>query len=171
MINNELTTTAQTRHGLNPSTEESLPEVPLSGSGEVDRAVAAARAAFPPWRSLSWDERGGYLLQLADAIEANADLLRDLIVTETGKALQTASFEITLTIAHLRVTATLRIPTDLIEDTPERTVEVRYKPLGVGAAIIPWNFPLLLVRLPILYREKKKKKTKKIVPIRISFFK
>lgn len=144
MINNELTSTAKTLHGVNPSTEEALPEVPLSGKDEVDRAVAAAVAAFPTWRALSWEERGAYLVRLADALEANQDLVCDIDVAETGKPVQTAGAEMQMTLAHLRVTATLRLPDDVVEDTPEKTAVVRYRPLGACAAIVPWNWPLLL---------------------------
>lgn len=129
---------------MNPSTEEALPEVPVSGQAEVDRAVAAAKAAFPAWSALSWDERSAYLLKLADAVEANQDAITDLNVVETGKALSTAKFEMMLTLAHLRDTAKLRLPDDVIEDTAERTCLVRYRPLGPSAAIMPWNWPLLL---------------------------
>ncbi|KAF3764032.1 aldehyde dehydrogenase [Cryphonectria parasitica EP155] len=144
VINNELTSTAQRRHGVDPSTEEALPEVPVSGKAELDRAVAAAKTAYPAWRSLSWDERGSYLLKLADAIEANHDDFRDLDIAETGKPFQHANFEMVLVLAHLRGTESLRIPDDVVEDTPEKTMLVRYRPLGVGAAIVPWNWPLLL---------------------------
>ncbi|KAF3770756.1 hypothetical protein M406DRAFT_67132 [Cryphonectria parasitica EP155] len=144
VINNELTSTSQTCHGVDPSTEEALPEVPLSGKAEVDRAVTAGKAAYPAWRSLSWDERASYLLKLADAIEANHDGIRDLDVAETGKAVQNASLELVMVLAHLRGTAVLRILDEVVEDTAERTAVVRYRPLGVGAAIIPWNWPLLL---------------------------
>lgn len=129
---------------MDPSTEETLPEVPVSGQAEVDRAVAAAKAAFPAWSALSWDERASYLLKLADAVEANHDVIRDLDMAETGKPLSTASFEMTLTLAHLRDTAKLRLPDDVIEDSAERTCLVRYRPLGPSAAIVPWNWPLLL---------------------------
>lgn len=129
---------------MNPSTEEPLPEVPVSGQAEVDRAVAAAKAAFPAWSALSWDDRAAYLLKLADAVEANQDVITDLNVVDTGKAVSTAGFEMTLTLAHLRDTAKLRLPDDVIEDTAERTCLVRYRPLGPSAAIMPWNWPLLL---------------------------
>lgn len=129
---------------MNPTTEEALPEVPLSGEQEVNQAVAAAKTAFISWRALSWDERASYLTKLADAIEANFDVLRDIDVAETGKAFSTVNAEVGMTIAHLRSTATLRIADDVVEDTPERSAVVRYRPLGVGAAIIPWNWPLLL---------------------------
>jgi acyl-CoA reductase-like NAD-dependent aldehyde dehydrogenase len=129
---------------VNPSTEEPLPEVPVSGQPEVDRAVAAAKAAFPAWSALPWDERATHLVKLADAVEANHDALRDLDMAETGKPLSTASFELALTLTHLRDTAKLRLPDDVVEDSAERTCLVRYRPLGPSAAILPWNWPLLL---------------------------
>lgn len=138
MINNELTSTPQTRHGIDPSTEEPLPEVPVSGKPEVDRAVAAAKAALPAWRSLSWDERESYLLKLADAIEANSDDFRDLDVADTGKALQTSAMEIGMAPSHLRTTASLRIPDEVVEQTPEKTAVVRYRPLGVCECSTLW---------------------------------
>ncbi|KAL1873511.1 hypothetical protein Daus18300_003874 [Diaporthe australafricana] len=144
VINNELTSTAGTRHGVCPSTEDNMPEVPVSGQQEVDQAVTAARAAFPAWRSKSWDERGSCVLKLADAIEAKHDEIRDLLSKESGKAFSTANLEMQLALGHLRVTAGLRIPDETVEDTDERTAVVRYRPLGVGCAIVPWNWPLLL---------------------------
>lgn len=144
MINNELTSTTSSRHGTDPSTEEALPEVPLSGQEEVDRAVAAAVAAFPTWRALSWDERGSYLKKLADAIEANHDEIRDLLVKDTGKAFQTANVEMQYSIGHLRATSGLRIPEEKVVDDDDKVAIVRYRPLGVGCAIIPWNWPLLI---------------------------
>lgn len=144
VINNKLTSTSETRHGVNPSTEENLPEVPVSGQDEVEQAVTAARAAFPAWRSKTWDERSACVQKLADAIEANHDEIRDLLVNESGKAFSTANMEMQFAIGHLRVTSGLRIADETVEDTAERTAVVRYRPLGVGCAIVPWNWPLLL---------------------------
>ncbi|KAG8163674.1 hypothetical protein KVR01_006971 [Diaporthe batatas] len=144
VINNELKSTSEVRHGVDPSTEENLPDLPVSGQEEVDQAVSFAREAFPAWRSKSWDERGACVQKLADAIEANHDEIRDLLVNESGKAFNTANMEMQFAIGHLRVTAGLRIPDETVEDTAERTAIVRYRPLGVGCAIVPWNWPLLL---------------------------
>ncbi|KAF3768202.1 hypothetical protein M406DRAFT_75530 [Cryphonectria parasitica EP155] len=85
LIDNELASTPQTCHGVDSSTEEALPEVPLSGKPDVDRA----------------DKRSTYLLRLADAIEANHDGIRDLDVTETGKAVQNASLEIVMVLVQV----------------------------------------------------------------------
>ncbi|CAN8100959.1 unnamed protein product [Discula destructiva] len=144
VINNELTSTPETRHGIDPSTEAELHEVPLSGQEEVERAVASATAAFPAWRSLSWDERADCVAKLADAIEANHDDFRDLLVSESGKAVSTAGLEMQLTLGHLRATSALRLPDDIVEDNAERTAAVRYRPLGAAVAIVPWNWPALL---------------------------
>lgn len=144
VINNELKSTSEVRHGVNPSTEENLPELPVSGQDEVDEAVSFAREAFTAWRSKTWDERGACVQKLADAIEANHDEIRDLLVNESGKAFNTANMEMQFAIGHLRVTSGLRIPDETVEDTAERTAIVRYRPLGVGCAIVPWNWPLLL---------------------------
>lgn len=144
VINNKLITTQHAVHGVNPSTEEPLPDVPKSGQEEVDQAVEAGKTAYLSWRSLSWDERASYLIKLADAIEANYDTIRDLDATETGKPLATADIEMALTLQHLRETANLRLPDEVVKDTPEQSVVVKYRPLGVTAAIVPWNWPLLL---------------------------
>ncbi|KAH7058821.1 Aldehyde/histidinol dehydrogenase [Macrophomina phaseolina] len=144
VINNQLTSTAQTRHSIDPSTEEALPEVPVSTKAEVDEAIAHARAAFQSWRDVSYDERAALLLALADGIEANQQGFVDILIKESGKPAQTAGIEVAMTLGHLREIAKLRLPDEVIEDTDERSVVVRHTPLGVGVGIVPWNWPLLL---------------------------
>ncbi|KAK3986856.1 putative potassium-activated aldehyde dehydrogenase [Cladorrhinum sp. PSN332] len=144
IINNTPTSTTQTRNGINPSTEESLPPVPLSTREDVDRAVAAAKAAYPAWRDLTYDERAAYVLRYADAIEANIEGIKDILMREAGKPVGNASQELGFALMHLRQTATLRLEEEVIEDTEERTASVRYVPIGVGVGIVPWNYPALL---------------------------
>lgn len=146
VVNNQLKSASngKTRHSIDPSTEEALPEVPFSTKDDVDEAVNNARAAFPAWRDLSYDERAQKILALADGVEANQQAFQDLLVKESGKPAQTAGIEVAMTIGHLREIAKLRLPAETIEDTEERSVVVRYTPLGVGCGIVPWNWPLLL---------------------------
>ncbi|KAK4231436.1 putative potassium-activated aldehyde dehydrogenase [Podospora fimiseda] len=144
VIINELTSTAETRHGINPSTEEALPPVPLSTQEDVDKAVAAAQAAYPAWRDLTYDERAKYILRYADAIEANLAGIQDILMKEAGKPVQNATQELGFALMHLRQTAGLRLPEDVVEDSEERTATVRYVPIGVGVGIVPWNYPALL---------------------------
>jgi acyl-CoA reductase-like NAD-dependent aldehyde dehydrogenase len=109
VINNELVGTATTRHTVNPSTEEPLWEVPVSTQEDVDRAVSAAKAAFPAWSKLSQDERAGYLNKFADAIEANTQSFAELLGKEVGKPPQAGGFELYLTMGLAREIPKLRL--------------------------------------------------------------
>ncbi|KFA76584.1 hypothetical protein S40288_09313 [Stachybotrys chartarum IBT 40288] len=144
VINNELTPTATTRRAINPSTEEPLWESPVSTKDDVDKAVSAGQAAYQSWRKLSFDERAAYLSKFADAIEANRQGFIDLLGKEAGKPPQAGAFELHLVMSLARETPKLRIPEEVLEDSPDRTAIVRYVPLGVGVGIVPWNFPLTL---------------------------
>ena len=136
--------TSSTRHGIDPSSEIALPEVPVSTSSDVDDAVKAARAAFPAWKRLSWDEREQYLLKFADAIETNKQGFVDMLVREAGKAVTTANVEVIKAVGTFRITAKLRLHEELVKEDEMHTAILRYLPLGVGAALVPWNAPLLL---------------------------
>ncbi|KAH7310531.1 Aldehyde/histidinol dehydrogenase [Stachybotrys elegans] len=144
VINNELVSTSTTRQAINPSTEEPLWDSPVSTQEHVDKAVSAARAAWPAWKKLSQDERAAYLNKFADAIEANQEAFVELIGKEAGKPPQAAGFEFFLTMASARETPKLRLKEEKPEDNEDRTAIVRYVPLGVGVGIVPWNFPLAL---------------------------
>ncbi|KAF5577363.1 aldehyde dehydrogenase (NAD+) [Fusarium pseudoanthophilum] len=144
VINNQLSSTPKTRRDICPSTEESLWESPVSTQDDVDRAVGAAKAAYPAWRKLSWEERASYLVKFADAIEAHKQEFVDLLGREAGKPPQAGGFELMLVMEHVRETPKLRIKEEKPEDNEDRTAVVRYVPLGVGVGIVPWNFPMLL---------------------------
>lgn len=144
VINNKLVSTVNTRHAIDPSTEKPLPESPYSTKEDVDEAVTKAREAFPAWRDLSYDERAQLLLKLADGIETNQKGFLELLIKESGKPAQMARIEVAMSITMLRETAKLRLPDEVIEDTDERSIAIRYVPLGVGCGIVPWNSPLIL---------------------------
>ncbi|KAL2276372.1 hypothetical protein FJTKL_00965 [Diaporthe vaccinii] len=145
VIDNELSATAKTTRAVNPSNEEQLAEVPVSTQEDVDRAVAAAKAAFPSWSALSQDDRAAYLAKFADAIEANQEGFAPLLGKETGKPLQSAGMEFLFMIHQIRDTIKRhRLTEETIEDTDELSVVIRHVPLGVGVGIVPWNFPMLL---------------------------
>jgi len=144
VINNELKSTKTTRHSIDPSTGEALPEVPVSTKEDVDTAVSSARKAFKPWAKLGFDDRVKYILKLADAIEARFELFKKWLIMESGKPAQTATMEVGMAVAMLRGFTTLRIEPETIEDNEDRRAVLRYVPLGVGAGIVPWNWPLVL---------------------------
>ncbi|KAL8954699.1 MAG: hypothetical protein Q9193_007130, partial [Seirophora villosa] len=143
-INNELTTTAKTRHNINPATTQPNPEVPVSTQDDVDKAVAAARAAFKPWAKVPVEERGQKLRDYADAIEKYTDDFAMLLTSEQGKPLAQSVQEIGMATTWLRTFSTMKLPEEIVEDNEDRQVINRYTPLGVACGIVPWNFPILL---------------------------
>ncbi|MBN9694190.1 MAG: aldehyde dehydrogenase family protein [Zoogloea sp.] len=134
---------------VNPATGRPFATVAAGDAGHVDQAVAAARAAFPAWSALPDAERRAYVMRLADLLEANMPEFMELVTRETGKPLGGlnnvgAGMEVGGAIAWTRVTASLDIPVDVIQDNADARIEVHRKPLGVVGSITPWNWPLLI---------------------------
>ena len=134
---------------LNPATEEVIADVPDATREELDRAVAAARAAFPAWAAVSPDARRAALARLAGVVVANTDALARLLTAEQGKPHREAKAEVQGAAYWLSEVAKLDLPVTVNEDSPERYSETRHVPLGVVGAIAPWNFPLLLAMFKI----------------------
>jgi len=130
---------------LNPATEETLAECPRASRAQLDSAVAAAKAAFPGWSARPIDERRQAIARIADTIEANAADLARLLTQEQGKPIADATGEVMGMAAFFRYFATLDLPMKVIEDGEGRRVEAHRRPLGVIGAIIPWNYPLLIL--------------------------
>ena len=130
---------------LNPATEEVLVQCPRASKGQLDTAVAAAKAAFPAWAATPIEERRRLVGKMADAIEANAGELARLLTSEQGKPLADATGEVMGMAAFFRYLSSLDLPMRVIEDSGDRRVEAYRRPLGVIGAIIPWNYPLLIL--------------------------
>jgi acyl-CoA reductase-like NAD-dependent aldehyde dehydrogenase len=149
LINGRLVDGASTMEVLNPATEEVLSTCPRASKAQLDEAVAAAKAAFPAWAATPIDERRKALVAIADVIQANVADLGRILTQEQGKPLQDAMGEAFGASAFFRYFATLDLPAQVIEDSPEKKVEVRRRPLGVVGAIVPWNFPLILMAFKV----------------------
>ncbi|TAJ30303.1 aldehyde dehydrogenase family protein, partial [Bosea sp. (in: a-proteobacteria)] len=136
---------------INPATEEVLAVCPRASEAQLDAAVAAGKAAFPAWAHTPIAERRAMLLKLADALSARIDEFARLLTQEQGKPLSESTAEIAYTEAFVRHLAMLELEARLIEDGESRRVVMRRRPLGVVGAIIPWNFPVLIVafKLPL----------------------
>ena len=134
---------------INPATEEVLAQCPRGSKAQLNQAVAAAKAAFPAWSKTSMAERKKVLNAIADVVEANAAELARLLTQEQGKPLGDATAEAYGLAAFCRYFTSLDLLDRVIEDSEGRKVEVRRKPLGVIGAIVPWNFPLLLIGLKV----------------------
>lgn len=145
LINGELVVGDQSMDVLNPATEAVLASCPRASENQLNAAVAAAKAAFPAWSVTSIDERKRVVNTIADVIEANAAELAQLLTQEQGKPLADATGEVYGMAAFCRYFTSLDLPVEVLEDSDGKRVEAHRKPLGVVAAIVPWNFPLILM--------------------------
>ncbi|GAB4814563.1 hypothetical protein N2152v2_001609 [Parachlorella kessleri] len=134
---------------LDPRTEQEIIHIAEADSADVDKAVAAARAAFDegPWPRMGGAKRGRILNKLADLIEANADELAAIESLDNGKPLyMSKAADIPLTVACFRYYAgwTDKIHGKTIPTDSSHMVYTLHEPIGVVGQIIPWNFPLLM---------------------------
>ncbi|WP_327754563.1 aldehyde dehydrogenase family protein (plasmid) [Sphingobium sp. SJ10-10] len=129
---------------INPATEAVIAEIPNATRNDLNAAVAAAKAAFPEWRDHSIPERQALVTAFADAVAAEVESLAALFTAEQGRPLDLARAEIMNAVTFMKAIARFSPPVTVLEETPERRVEVHHVPLGVVAAIAPWNFPVIL---------------------------
>ncbi len=133
---------------INPANGEKLGEVPLCGAAETRRAIAAANDAWPAWRALTARQRGQLLRAWFELIVANADDLARLITAECGKPLAEARGEVAYGASFVEWFAEegKRTYGESIPSTAANTrLLVVKQPVGVCAAITPWNFPLAMI--------------------------
>jgi acyl-CoA reductase-like NAD-dependent aldehyde dehydrogenase len=130
----------------NPSTGDAVGEMPLASKADIEAAISDAKQAFQSWQATSDDARAESCRAMAAVIEANAEELAQLLTREQGKPLSGlgSRFEIGGAVAWTRHTADLTLPIEVLQDTPEGRVEMHRKPLGVVAAITPWNWPVMI---------------------------
>jgi len=133
---------------IDPSTGEVFATAPVSGEAEVAAAVAAAADAFPGWRDATPAERSLALLRIADAIEARADVFVKAESQNTGKPLGlTASEEIPPMVDQIRFfagAARMLEGRSAGEYMAGFTSFIRREPIGVCAAVTPWNYPMMM---------------------------
>jgi acyl-CoA reductase-like NAD-dependent aldehyde dehydrogenase len=145
LINGRMVAGDSTMPVINPATEETLTQCPRASADQLNQAVAAAKAAFPAWAATPIDQRWKAIAQIADVIEKNSSELARLLTLEQGKPIADATTEAMGMAAFFRYFATLDLPVRIIEDSAGRKVEAHRRPLGVVGAIIPWNYPLLIL--------------------------
>ncbi|KAK7430967.1 hypothetical protein QQZ08_002496 [Neonectria magnoliae] len=144
VIAGKLETTATTRHGVNPSTLEKNPPVPVSTIEDVDRAVEVAVKAAEAWADIPYPERQEKVARFADGLEALKDEFALMLTKEQGKPLAVSNNEVAAAIQTLRAFSTLSSLDEVVEDEPNRRIIIEYTPLGVAVGIVPWNFPVAI---------------------------
>jgi len=132
----------------NPATGEVLGTVPKMGAAETRRAIEAANAAWPEWRKKPAKVRAAILRKWNDLILANADDLAALMTAEQGKPLAESKGEITYAASFIEwfgEEAKRVAGETLASPWPDKRVVVTREPIGVSAAITPWNFPSAMI--------------------------
>ena len=132
---------------INPATGETLAQVPLDGEADVAAAIESAAAAFPEWRRTPPGDRIQYLFKLKQLLEDHLEELARLITVDNGKTLTEARAEIRRAIENVEVACGIPILMQgyNLEDVARGIDEMMIRqPLGVVAAITPFNFPIMV---------------------------
>ncbi|MEZ2353259.1 NAD-dependent succinate-semialdehyde dehydrogenase [Caballeronia sp. RCC_10] len=131
-----------------PSNGESLGQVPRMGAAETRRAIEAANAAWPAWRATTAKERAAIMRRWYDLMMEHADDLALILTTEQGKPLAEAKGEIGYAASFIEWFAEegKRVAGDtLATPAADKRIVVTKEPIGVCAAITPWNFPAAMI--------------------------
>ena len=128
---------------INPATEGLAGSAPRATGQDLDDAMTAAAVSFRTW-SLDEDERRRVLVLAADTLVAAAERIGPILTAESGHPLSHAVLEVHGAAAWFRYYAELELPREVVTLGPGTVAEIRRRPLGVVAAITPWNYPLAL---------------------------
>src|SRR5271170_985108 len=139
---------AKTFPVYDPSTEDVIAQVPDANARDVNRAVAAAKAAFEegPWASTTAQEHGRVLFRLADKVRQNLPALAELECRNTGKPIVEAEYDINDVATCFEYYGGLATKiVGYVNPVPDNAMSLSLKePVGVAGQIIPWNYPLLM---------------------------
>ncbi len=149
LINGQLVQGDLSMEVVNPATEGLVALAPRASKRQLDAAVHAANAAFPAWSRTSIAHRREVLLRIAEVVETHADTLGRILTEEQGKPFAEAVQEVRGAAGLFRRIADMALPVRIIEDSVGRRVEAHHRPLGVVAAIVPWNFPIALLAFKV----------------------
>ncbi|WP_186288806.1 NAD-dependent succinate-semialdehyde dehydrogenase [Burkholderia gladioli] len=133
---------------LNPATGETVAEVARGGAAETRHAIAAAERAWPAWRALTAKERGARVKRWGELMLEHRDALAELLTREQGKPLAEARGEVGYAASFFEWFGeeAKRMYGDVIPSPkPNSQIVVTKEPVGVVAAITPWNFPLAMI--------------------------
>jgi len=135
---------------INPALGEVFARCPAATRAHLDRAVAAARAAFPAWRDKSFVERAALIKKMSQRLREKQRELAELLTREQGKPLAQSVAEIDRGAAQSDGMVGIEIPVEVLADDKDKHIELRYRPLGVVGIITPWNAPVNLALGPLV---------------------
>jgi len=149
LIDGELSGGETALEVINPATGRVFARCPAAGRGDLDRAVEAARRAFPAWSARTFEERAALIRRFCNALREHQGSLGELLTREQGKPLSQARDEIGRAAVQSEGMTRIPVPVELLADDAERRIELRYRPLGVVGIITPWNAPINLAAGPL----------------------
>jgi acyl-CoA reductase-like NAD-dependent aldehyde dehydrogenase len=144
LIDGRLVETAEQDPVINPATGAPFANCPRAAKAHIDEAVTAAARAYRTWRT---DEafRRRKLHECAAALQARASDIAQVLTQEQGKPLTAATMEVYGAAMWFSYFASLEVHPEVLQDDSEKRIQIVRKPLGVVAAITPWNFPVVLL--------------------------
>lgn len=142
-INGKAVAGSKTVGVINPATGKTFAQVPDCSKGELDQAMDSAQKAFTTWNK-DINLRRKVLGECSAALMNPPEGLARTLTQEQGKPLDKAGQEVMGTAFWAQYTSTLELPVEVVQDNAQSHIEVRRKPLGVVAAITPWNYPIML---------------------------
>ncbi|XP_037565920.1 aldehyde dehydrogenase 1A1-like [Dermacentor silvarum] len=155
-INNEFvnSVSGKTFPTYNPATGKKIADVQEGDKADIDKAVAAAKAAFDlksEWRTIDASQRALYLLKLADLLERDRDYIASLETLNNGKPYKYAQEDIDTSVKHLRYYAGYadKVHGKTIPADGSYFTYTRCEPVGICGQILPWNFPVVLIAMKL----------------------
>lgn len=137
---------------INPATGLPVTDAcPHATAAQVDDAVTGSHSAFELWSRLSLDERKAFFPKARAALKGHADMLADLLSKEQGKPLAHARSEVESGTEVFAEGMKVEVPIKRVGETPTHSLEIHRKPLGVVAAIVPWNYPVHIAVMKIMH--------------------
>jgi acyl-CoA reductase-like NAD-dependent aldehyde dehydrogenase len=149
LIDGAAATSSSSLDVINPATGQVFARCPAAGRDELDRAVAAARRAFPAWRDMSYALRAECIHRFCESLKQAQDELARLLTMEQGKPLSQSKDEITRAATQSEGMTRIPIEPEVLEDNAQRRIELQWFPLGVAGIITPWNAPINLAAGPL----------------------
>jgi len=128
----------------NPATGRAIAHAPEVTRSQVDYAVHSANHALAGWAATATGDRARLFLQAARLLEENECSLAELLTSEQGKPMADSIEEVRAAVECFNRAATVEVTPKVLSESASHVIQVRYLPVGVVAAILPWNFPLFL---------------------------
>lgn len=146
IINGVDKTSEELNEVFNPATGELIGKYYVSTMDDVEEAIASAKKQQKSWAKLNQEERDQYILNVATAITENKSYLAEWITKEQGKPLNGpgSNFEMEACIGWTQVPASLNLTDEVVFEDETRKDVLKRLPIGVVAAITPWNWPLMI---------------------------